>query len=235
MLYFEEMRKIIFIFSLILVIGWYAPSYADIYKYVDENGVAHFTNTPDGKAYKKIISEGSKHISHEGSKKSHTIKSYHQLINSKSREYNIEPSLIKAVIKTESNWDSMAVSQKGAMGLMQLMPDTAEDMEVRNPFNPEENIEGGIKYLRYLLNRFNGDITLALAAYNAGPEKIEKFGGIPPIPETQRYVKQILSIYNNGDSSTRTSTVIYKVIYSDGSVLYTNTPLPYESLKLSRF
>jgi len=235
MVSFERMKKKTLIIVLIHVMAWYALSYADIYKYVDENGVAHFTNMPDGKAYKKIISEGHKHNLRNGDKKSYTIKDYHQLINTKSREYNIEPSLIKAVIKTESNWDSMAISQKGAMGLMQLMPDTAKDMEVMNPFNSEENIEGGIKYLRYLLDRFNGDLTLALAAYNAGPEKIEKFGGIPPIPETQRYVKQILSIYNNGNSSTRTSTVIYKVIYSDGSILYTNTPLPYGDSKLSRF
>jgi hypothetical protein len=232
------MKKIIFIIPVILVMMWCDTSYADIYKYVDENGVIFFTNMPAGKGYKKIISEErkdiNKHTLYDGGKE-HRTKDYQQIIEKKSREYNIEPSLVRAVIKTESNWDSMAISQKGAMGLMQLMPDTAKVMEVKNPFNPEENIEGGIKYLRYLLDRFNGDLTLALAAYNAGPEKIKKFGGIPPIPETQRYVKQILSIHNNGDSSTQTSTVIYKVIYSDGSVLYTNTPLPYESLKLSRF
>lgn len=121
---------------------------------------------------------------------------YHQIITRKSDKYRIEPSLIRAIIKVESNWDSKAVSRKGAMGLMQLMPSTAKDMKVKNPFDPEENIDGGTRYLRYLLNKFNGDITLAIAAYNAGPTKVMKFRGIPPIKETKQYVKKIFSIYS---------------------------------------
>lgn len=233
---FEEMKKIIFIITLTFVMAWGVTSYADIYKYVDENGVAHFTNMPAGKGYKKIMSEGNKDISHYKSKKSHITNAadYHQIIYSKSRKYNIEPSLIKAVIKVESNWDSTAVSRKGAMGLMQLMPFTAKEMDVKNPFNPEENIEGGIRYLRYLLDKFNGDLTLALAAYNAGPKTIEEFGGIPPVPETQKYIKRVLSIYNGKNSSNKKSTQIYKVIYNNGTILYTNTPISYGKSKLSR-
>lgn len=227
------MGKLIFIIAFTLVMIWGVTSYADIYKYVDENGVVHFTNIPSGKGYKKIMSEGYRHKD----KKIHITNpaDYHQIINSKSKEYNIEPSLVRAVIKAESNWDSMAVSQNGAMGLMQLMPLTAKDMDIKNPFNPEENIDGGIKYLRYLLDKFNGDLTLALAAYNAGPKTVEKFGSIPPIPETQQYVKRVLSIYNNHNDSSGTSTIIYKIIYNDGTILYTNTPLLYEGSKLSRF
>ncbi|MCK5504288.1 MAG: lytic transglycosylase domain-containing protein [Thermodesulfovibrionia bacterium] len=112
-------------------------------------------------------------------------------------KYKIEPSLVSALIKVESNWDHKAVSQRGAKGLMQLMPSTAKDMNVNNPFNPEENIEGGMRYLRYLLDKFDGDIALALAAYNAGPGKIQKYKGMPPILETKQYVERILSIYNN--------------------------------------
>ncbi len=217
---------------IILFTGW-SFSFADIYKYVDENGVLHFTNTPENGNYKKIISE--KKPSQNSKKKASKTSDYHQLVHSKSSEYNIEPSLVKAVIKTESNWDSLAVSQKGAMGLMQLMPSTANDMNVRNPFNPEENIEGGVRYLKYLLDKFNGDLSLALAAYNAGPKTVEKFGGVPPIPETQQYVKRVLAIYKNAGGSGSAPTIIYKVIYSDGTVLYTNTPFPYEGYNLSRF
>lgn len=227
------MGRLIFIITLTLTVVWCNTSSADIYKYVDENGVAHFTNTPSGKGYKKIISEGSGRKDKKSQVTNHI--NYHQIISSKSKEYNVEPSLIKAVIKAESDWDATAVSRKGAMGLMQLMPATAEEMDVKNPFNPEENIEGGIKYLRYLLDKFNGDLPLALAAYNAGPKAIEKFGGVPPIPETQHYVKRVLSIYNNGSSPGRTSDIMYKIIYNDGTILYTNTPLLYESSNLSKF
>lgn len=123
--------------------------------------------------------------------------SFRRIISSKSMKYKIEPSLVSALIKVESNWDHKAVSQRGAKGLMQLMPSTAKDMNVNNPFNPEENIEGGMRYLRYLLDKFDGDIALALAAYNAGPGKIQKYKGMPPIIETKQYVERILSIYNN--------------------------------------
>lgn len=228
------MGRLPFITVLILFMAWGIPSYADIYKYVDENGVAYYTNTPSGKAYKKFISYGHSRNSTKPHVKN--TSNYNQIIYSKSKKYNIEPSLIKAVIKTESNWDPGVVSRRGAIGLMQLMPFTAKEMGVKNPFNPEENIEGGIKYLRYLLDKFNGDLTLALAAYNAGPKTIEKAGGIPHIQETQKYVKRVLSIYYNDSSEFRgASTPIYKVVFNDNTVLYTNTPLDYEGSRLSRF
>ena len=120
---------------------------------------------------------------------------YHDLIYSKALKYQVEPALVYAMIMVESSGRSRAISRKGAKGLMQLMPATARQMNVKNPFNPEENIEGGVKYMSYLLDRFNGDVAFALAAYNAGPRKIERFRGIPPFKETQRYVKKVLSIY----------------------------------------
>ncbi len=236
MIYFKEMikiEKIIFIIALLTFLTGWSLSFADIYKYVDENGVIHFTNTPENSQYKKIISEGKPQPKLK--KNVPNTADYHQIVDNKSAKYNVEPSLVKAVIKTESNWDAAVVSQKGAMGLMQLMPSTANDMDVRNPFDPEENIEGGIRYLRYLLNKFDGDLTLALAAYNAGPKTVEKFGSIPPIPETQQYVKQVLSIYKNGSKSGSAPTIIYKVIYDNGTILYTNTPFPYEGYNLSKF
>jgi len=121
---------------------------------------------------------------------------FDKLVFSKSDKYNVEPSLVSAMIQVESNWNYKVVSRSGAIGLMQLMPATAKAMDVKDPLNPEENIEGGIKYLRYLLDRFNGDLTLAVAAYNAGPTRVRKYNGIPPIKETRQYVKRVLTIYN---------------------------------------
>ena len=207
------MRKALLISAITLIISTIGlPSRADIYKQIDDNGVIHFTNVPSGKGYTKILSENNPQIYGE----------YDQIISNKSYKYNIEPAIIKAVITAESNWDPSAISRKGAIGLMQLMPTTAEDMQVSNPFDPEENIEGGTKYLRHLLNRFNGDLDLALAAYNAGPAKVEKSGGIPAIPETIQYIKKVNRIYNGRSREKRSR--IYKVTYDDGSVLYTNTP-----------
>ena len=130
---------------------------------------------------------------------------YYEVIYSTAKKYNVEPSLVYAMIQVESGWRSRAVSHRGAKGLMQLMPETARAMNVTNPLNPEENIEGGVKYIRYLLDRFDGDVSFALAAYNAGPTRIERFGGIPPIKETQRYVDKVLSIYIQ--NSTRSNAV----------------------------
>jgi hypothetical protein len=212
-------------------------AYADIYKYIDENGVICYTDTTFGKKAKRVIKDNSDTATNQqsASTDSKKPKSYHRIIHEKASEYNIDPSLIKAVITTESNWNHRAISRKGAMGLMQLMPATANNMNVRNPFNPEENIEGGTKYLKYLLERFNGDLTLALAAYNAGPKAVEKFGYVPPITETKQYVKKVLSLYNGKtiypsieDDSTENKKkpeLIYKVILEDGSVLFTNSTL----------
>ncbi len=229
--------KQLLIFILTLSFSWGITCYAEeIYKFVDDNGVTHFTNTPNsGKNYKKIMSKKTDKIPGSKVRKTDVSRTsrYDSIVTSKSLKYNIEPSLISAVIKVESNWNSRAVSQKGAKGLMQLMPATAREMNVGNPFNPEENIDGGTKYLRYLLDRFNGDLELALAAYNAGPASIRKYGGIPPIRETQLYVKQVLKIYNRKDKSGKKT--IYKISFNDGSVLYTNTPLTYDKAKLSTF
>lgn len=199
---------------LIIILTASTFLYADIYKYIDENGVTYFTNIPPHNKYQKVI--------HGEKARKNIPEVYNHVIDRESKKHNIKPSLVKAVIKTESDWDITAVSKKGAIGLMQLMPPTAAEMQV-DPFNPEENIKGGVKYLKYLLDKFNGDLTLALAAYNAGPKKIEKFNDIPPIPETQQYVEKILTIYNGG-SSEETPTIIYKIIQEDGTVLYTNTP-----------
>lgn len=120
---------------------------------------------------------------------------YHHIVLYTSKKYKVDPSLVSALIEVESNWNSKAVSHRGAVGLMQLMPATAKEMKVKNLFDPRENIEGGTRYLRYLLDKFKGDITLAVAAYNAGPTKVAKLKRVPRIRETKRYVRKVLSIY----------------------------------------
>jgi hypothetical protein len=225
------MRYILIILGVILFIS--TSVYADIYKYVDEDGVVCYTDTPFGKKVNRVFRENVDSTPGQPQLVKadyNVIEDYHGIVHEKASEYNMDPSLIKAVIKTESNWNSRAVSRKGAKGLMQLMPTTASDMNVHNPFNPEENIEGGTKYLKYLLERFNGDLTLALAAYNAGPKTVEKFGFVPPITETKQYVNKVLSLYNGKTKNLLTGPTkkgkpesIYKVTLEDGTILFTNS------------
>ncbi|MBF0118530.1 MAG: lytic transglycosylase domain-containing protein [Desulfobacterales bacterium] len=170
-------------------------AYADsIYCYRDSSGVMHFTNVPSSPLYKLFIKGPSRRYRPPSInyKSSFTTDKFDHLIYKASQTHGIDFSLIKAVIKVESNFDHRAVSPKGAMGLMQLMPGTAEDLQVIDPFDPHENIMGGTKFLRTLMDRFR-DLDLALAAYNAGPNRV--IDTIPSIPETENYVKYVNKYY----------------------------------------
>ena len=117
------------------------------------------------------------------------------IIDKACEKYDMDSKLVKALVKQESGFKPDAKSKAGAMGLMQLMPKTAESLGVKDPYNPEENVDGGVRYLKQMLEKFNGNKILALAAYNAGPNAVKKYDGVPPYKETQNYVKSILSMY----------------------------------------
>lgn len=164
---------------------------ADIYKYVDEEGVLHLTNVPTevNAKYTLVLREKPVYFI-PGT----DVNKYDQLIVKAADKYRVDSALVKAVIKAESNFNHQAVSRAGARGLMQLMPKTANYLQVADSFHPENNIEGGVRYLRYLLNLYQNNLPLALAAYNAGEGTISRYNGqIPPYRETQSYVQRVIS------------------------------------------
>jgi soluble lytic murein transglycosylase-like protein len=162
------------------------PARADIYRYRDENGIWHFTNIKSDRRYKLYIREDPDIF----------IEKHSSIIQQASERFGVKTSLIKAVIHAESGFDEYATSKKGAQGLMQLMPKTQEELDVENPYEPAENIIGGVQYLSSLLTRYNNNIRQALAAYNAGPENVEKYDGEPPFPETKNFIKKVLDYYD---------------------------------------
>ncbi|WP_461833363.1 lytic transglycosylase domain-containing protein [Desulfothermus sp.] len=174
-------------FSFFIIIFILASSISDagtIYFFKDKNGVLHFTDIPDNPKYRPFISDYSL-INKKQIKK--ILKRYCQI-------YNVDYYLAYSILKVESNFNPHAVSQKGAKGLMQIVPVTQRELKIFSPFDPEENIEGGVRYLRKLMDRFNR-IELVIAAYNAGPNAVIKYNGIPPYKETKNYVKKVLRLY----------------------------------------
>lgn len=178
-----------------------APARADIYRYEDPDGTLHFTDAPTDKRFKVFMRDIKKDKKLRTAFKlpgyARNPAEFEPIINSCSREFGVDSSLVKAVIHAESGYNPSAVSAKGAQGLMQLMPKTAQGLKVSDCFNPSDNIRGGVRYLRFLLDTFKGDESLALAAYNSGMGSVAKYGGIPPFRETQSYVAKVLSYRNN--------------------------------------
>jgi soluble lytic murein transglycosylase len=228
------------VFSLLILVCCLAgTSWSDIYRFTDESGVVCYTDAPFGKKTELILRENRPEEKQLLSLKQPAVRSdYSHYVQKAASKYDIDSALIHAVIKTESNGNQRAISRKGAIGLMQLMPTTASDMNVRNPYNPEENIEGGTRYLRAMLEKFNGDLTLALAAYNAGPGTVEKYRSVPPISETRDYVRKVYSLYKGKQNYTTAGlspkneppaqakqAPIYKVTLDDGTILFTNATL----------
>ena len=201
-------------------------SYSEIYHYVDSRGTLHFSNVPTDSRFQRLR-KGAPVVPIDS-------REIQKLIREGARRYGLDPELIKAVIRVESNYDPSAVSVAGAMGLMQLMPETALGLGVENAFNPSENILGGTKLLSRLLDRFNGDLTLTLAAYHAGAKRVEEHGGVPPIPQTRRYIRKVLSAYKVYRNKEQTTGTTYKVHSGNDTVIYTNVPEQYQDSRRDR-
>jgi len=178
------------IFTVIIIFASVLPVYADIYMYIDTEGVLHFTNTPTSSKYKIYIKEKSRRSSNI-----HSTDKYDRLIEEASKRHGVLFPLIKAVIKAESDFDPRAVSKAGALGLMQIMPKNVNALKISDPFNPLENIMGGTRYFKQLIDKYEGKLQLALAAYNAGPNMVDYYNGIPPIKETENYVKRVMKYF----------------------------------------
>jgi hypothetical protein len=211
---------------------------AAIYVYVDEAGTAHFTDTPTKPHFRLLpafgVPRGVNLVQGQ----------YADLINQVAMEEGVDPGLVRAIIQVESNFDRHAISPKGAQGLMQLMPYTAERYAATNVFDPATNIRAGVRYLRSLHDQFPGQLGLALAAYNAGVGAVLRHNGIPPYPETRQYVNRVLQVYGRSDASPahaatgatarkiRTEVVqaalsappVFRKVDANGVPLYTNLP-----------
>jgi len=179
-------------------------AHAELYSFVDEEGVLHFTNIPDDPRYEPYRAEGKRNTfdwkDDVGAlRKVHRVDvtEFDALLIEAARYYSLPPALAKAVAAVESSFEPAAVSPAGAQGLMQLIPATARAMQVADSFDARQNIYGGTRYLRILANRFKGDVRLTVAAYNAGPEAVERAGGVPAIHETETYVKRVLALYRH--------------------------------------
>ncbi len=222
------MLKILFLISFVFLISNTADAGKLCLKVVD--GEAVYTNLCDVRFEKKSKKTAYKPIHFStASETKYSREELERIVEEKSKKYGLDVKLIKEMIREESGWNVNAVSPKGAMGIMQLMPSTALLMGVKNPFDPNENIDAGIRYMKYLLEKFNGNIALALAAYNAGPNLVERLGRVPNIPETQGYVHRISLRYSGSlpqnlgySHGKRVFRPIKAVVLEDGSVLYTN-------------
>ena len=186
----------------------------------DAEGVTYFTNAPTDPRYRRI--PGLSGTAEGWLRLPESVRvRYSEEIREVAERYGVSRSLVESVVRAESAFNPWAVSRKGAQGLMQLMPRTASSLGVRDAFDPRQNIDGGVRHLRYLLDRYPGSLPLALAAYNAGENAVNFYGGIPPYPETQQYVRRILATHGGGET---TPQAIYRSEDAEGTVTYTNVP-----------
>jgi len=195
---------------------------AQMYRLAAPDGTIHLTNAPTDPRYQRLgmVSGTSKGwLRLPGGDASH----YLEEIREAAARYGVPEKLVRAVIRAESSFNPRAVSRKGARGLMQLMPETASMLGVTNSFDPRQNIDGGVRQLRGLIDRFGNDLPLALAAYNAGERAVVSHRGIPPFPETREYVERVLRFYH-GSGAAPARTVVYRRVEDDGTVTYTNIP-----------
>lgn len=194
--------------ALVLLAG---TAFADIFTYTDSDGVVHFstTRTAGAKVYlkaDKARARGGINPVMPSDTSPERFTRFDDEIHQAATLYQIPVELVRAIIKVESDYDPRAVSVAGARGLMQMIPATAERMQVRDTFDPRENIFGGVRYLRVLANNFNGDLQLTIAGYNAGEGAVMRYGGIPPYDETRMYVTKVLGYYHQYRAMTDTTS-----------------------------
>jgi len=222
---FRMLRKmshaVIFGLTTFLLLG--GTGRGEIFHFVDGDGIRHFSNVPTDPRFKKLlIMEGprEKRPYLSPGKRSLILRT----IEKTAEKFGVEAALVKAVVKVESDFDPMAISSAGALGLMQLMPSTASRWSVGDPLDPTENVWGGVRHLSYLMDLFDGNLRLALAAYHAGEQRVQQYLDIPPIPATQEYVQRVLKYYKKYQGTRAARTVIYKVSMPTGEVIYTDSP-----------
>ena len=192
------MRRCLVLLAVSVVILVAAPAGAQTYSLVSPDGTVYFTNLP--------------------------TRAYARDINEAAARYAVPERLIWAVIRAESGFEPRAVSRRGARGLMQLMPETAAILGVRDVFDPHENIDAGARHLRALIERFSHDLRLAVAAYNAGEKAVLRYGSVPPYRETQQYVTRVLRFYDAPVKQVELPGGIHQIIERDGTIVYTNMP-----------
>jgi soluble lytic murein transglycosylase len=216
--------RLFFPLAILTVLASAGPAGAQMYKLTAPDGTVHFTNAPNDPRYQRMpftsgtasgwlrLPQGDTGL-------------YLDEIRDAAQRYGVPFKLVSAVIRAESGFNPRAVSRKGAQGLMQLMPTTAATLGVRKPFDPRENIDGGVRHLRGLIDRFPNNLPFALAAYNAGEKAVVQYGGIPPYPETQDYVTKVLAFYGgSADTGAAAPMRVYQSVEPDGTVVYTNIP-----------
>jgi soluble lytic murein transglycosylase-like protein len=207
-----------------------APSQAQISTYVDQNGKTVYVNGDSNKGQTGSTISSPSVATHLGAFQSTEAPDgrLDRIVQQAAERHKVDPALVKAVISTESGWNPSAVSRKGAVGLMQLIPQTAQRYGVGNSFDPAQNVEGGTTYLKSLLDRYNGDLSKSLAAYNAGERAVDLSGGVPGFPETQKYVQKVTDAYFRPGSGRDSSlwspprAPVRREVDSNGRVVFTN-------------
>ena len=230
------MVKFLLIGAVLLSLGVAAmPAVAgSTYQFEDEQGVVHYTNVPGDPRYSFVRKDPdpvvARPATESGGAVSQGVRAFAQLIRAAAERYGVDTRLIEAMVQTESAGNPTAVSPKGARGLMQLMPERAALLGVRNSFDPSQNVDGGVRHMRDLLQNFGGDVSLALAAYNAGEAAVRSYGGVPPFAETREYVRRVRALYTSGSAAPRAVAMVtppqrvYRSVDEDGTVTFTNLP-----------
>jgi len=199
------------------------PARAEIVAYTDSQGRRIYVNTQDEELRTVVASKGVSAGMRLMERRRDTLKGIEEHIDQEARSHEVDPALVRTMIRVESAWNHLALSHKGAVGLMQLLPATAARFGVSELYDPFENVTAGVRYLRFLLDRFEGNTELAVAAYNAGENAVERNGGVPPYRETREFVARIRSLYGRLDQGRLAgSTSIYTVVDRKGRLVYVN-------------